>query len=171
MDQTSLLPFDQTFMYTAIKEIISITLLENDISESYLCFEKRKSYISVLFNSSVIVRFTDSPNFTISVPTSLMPKTDTYSWTNITVAKDYTKIKFSLSEVQDQRGLIEELLTQVTQNFIDKLPKEFDCCSRYMECSDAKHCIHPDRDFSLKCGYRKILRSGKIYYGVNRNID
>lgn len=171
MDQTSLLPFGDLILFQLIKRTLSNTLYNNDIPDSYLSFENRKNYTSALFNSSVIVRFTNKPSFTISVPTSLMPKTDTYSWANITAAKDYTKIKFNLSEVESQQGLIKELLTQVMQNFIDKLPKEFDCCSRYMECSDAKHCIHPDRDFSLKCGYRKILRSGKIYYGVNRNID
>lgn len=44
------------------------------------------------------------------------------------------------------------------------------CCSRYLECSDAKQCVHPDPAFALGCGYRKILASGKIYYGENRNV-
>lgn len=52
---------------------------------------------------------------------------------------------------------------------IDRVPKEWDCCSRYQECSDARHCVHPDKTMALSCGYRKILNSGKIYYGVNRN--
>lgn len=62
-------------------------------------------------------------------------------------------------------------LVAVLKDAIDRLPKEWDCCSRYMDCSDAKHCIHPDKSFALGCGYRKILNSGTIYYGKNRNID
>lgn len=64
-----------------------------------------------------------------------------------------------------------ETLAAVLQDTINRLPKEWDCCSRYMECSGAKKCVHPDNAFALGCGYRKILASGKIYYGKNRNID
>lgn len=46
----------------------------------------------------------------------------------------------------------------------------FGCCSRYIQCSDAKKCIHPDPVFASACMYRKNLESGKIFYGKNRNI-
>lgn len=62
-------------------------------------------------------------------------------------------------------------LSKITGETINRYPKEWDCCSRYLECSDAKACVHPDKLFALGCGYRKILQSGKIYYGKNRNID
>ena len=64
-----------------------------------------------------------------------------------------------------------EFLTAVVKATIDRWPKEWDCCSRYEACSDATHCIHPDKVFALGCGYRKILNSGRIFYGKNRNID
>lgn len=62
-------------------------------------------------------------------------------------------------------------LEQILDKTIDSIPKEFDCCSRYMECSNAKYCINPNPNIATGCGYRKILKSGKIYYGENRNID
>ncbi len=62
-------------------------------------------------------------------------------------------------------------LSSVLDAVIDALPKEFDCCSRFEACSNAKHCIHPNPAMALGCGYRKILKSGRIYYGTNRNID
>jgi hypothetical protein len=40
----------------------------------------------------------------------------------------------------------------------------FGCCSQYKECSDAKKCIHPDKERSKYCQYRKNLESGKIFY-------
>lgn len=64
-----------------------------------------------------------------------------------------------------------DFLRSVIQECVNRYPKEFDCCSRYEECSDAGACTHPDKSFALGCGYRKILHSGKIYYGKNRNID
>lgn len=65
----------------------------------------------------------------------------------------------------------EDFLCAIAGETVNRYPKEWDCCSMYMECSDAKTCIHPDKAFALECGYRKILSSGRIFYGQNRNID
>ena len=48
--------------------------------------------------------------------------------------------------------------------------RNFGCCSRYEECSNAKKCIHPDPKFALACWYRYNLLDGKIFYGKNKNI-
>lgn len=48
--------------------------------------------------------------------------------------------------------------------------RDFGCCSRYEECSNAKTCIHPDPKFALGCWYHQNLIEGKIFYGENRNI-
>ena len=63
-----------------------------------------------------------------------------------------------------------DFLLLVVKECVNRYPKDFDCCSRYEACSDAGACIHPDKSFALGCGYRKILHSGKIYYGKNRNV-
>ncbi len=63
------------------------------------------------------------------------------------------------------------LLSALAAATVGRYSKEWDCCSRYLECSDAKKCVHPDKTFAMACGYRKILNSGKIYYGKNRNVD
>ncbi|WP_418690501.1 exonuclease domain-containing protein [Agathobaculum sp.] len=46
----------------------------------------------------------------------------------------------------------------------------FDCCSRYLQCSEAGHCTHPDLMTAGQCTYRRKLRSGQIFYGPNRNV-
>lgn len=46
----------------------------------------------------------------------------------------------------------------------------FGCCSRFSACSDAKKCIHPDRNYSKNCWYQENMKQGKIFYGINRNI-
>lgn len=63
-----------------------------------------------------------------------------------------------------------DFLINVVGETVNRYPKEWDCCSRYQECSDAKTCIHPDKAFALACGYRRILSDGRIFYGKNRNI-
>ena len=62
-------------------------------------------------------------------------------------------------------------MAAVLRYVINHFPKEWDCCHLYLECSNAKQCVHPHPTFALGCGYRKILASGRIFYGENRNID
>ena len=78
--------------------------------------------------------------------------------------------RLMLDEAHPVSGYTDFLLS-VVKECVNRYPKEFDCCSRYEACSDAGSCIHPDKSFALGCGYRKILHSGKIYCGKNRNVD
>lgn len=43
----------------------------------------------------------------------------------------------------------------------------FGCCSRYLECSEAGRCRHPDPGVSKSCLYRKNLDAGQCFYGKN----
>lgn len=47
----------------------------------------------------------------------------------------------------------------------------FGCCSHFIECSDAKKCVHENKLYSKACIYRSHLDDGRIFYGKNRNID
>lgn len=65
-----------------------------------------------------------------------------------------------------------EIKSVISQIFVDTLCfPSFGCCSKYLECSDAKKCIHDDKLYSTSCMYRKNLESGKIFYGKNQNIN
>lgn len=61
-----------------------------------------------------------------------------------------------------------DLLLQITEKTILSVPTEFDCCASYEACSDVGHCVGSN---PATCTYNRVLRSGKIYYGKNRNID
>ncbi len=47
----------------------------------------------------------------------------------------------------------------------------FSCCSEFIQCSDAKKCVHENKLYSTACTYRHNLENGRIFYGKNRNID
>lgn len=51
-----------------------------------------------------------------------------------------------------------------------RVPKTFDICSRYMQCSDARRCVHPDLIHAKECSYKEKLENGIIFYGKNRNV-
>lgn len=169
MDQLNLLMTPEENAYEKVKPFLIETLLENGLDDSYLTFEERKSYHSVLFkNTSLIVRFAGRPSASLSIPTSLLTASSGFSSMADEKKAAYTKIPLAtLEDVQKHIFMLQDVL----QAMIDRIPKDFDCCSRYMECSDAMRCIHPDKDFALLCGYRKVLRSGRVFYGKNRNIN
>ncbi len=77
--------------------------------------------------------------------------------------------RISITDEYPFENYIPFLIDTVSET-VNRYPKEWDCCSRYLECSDAKACVHPDKAFALGCGYRKILSSGRIFYGKNRNV-
>ena len=159
-------PEEQT--YNQIKPTLCEVLNRNWLEDSYLSIKARKGYYSILFDrSSVIARILTEPKTIISVPTSALSATNSYSNMADKTHGAYTKIPISsFQEIKQYTGMLQEVL----QVIIDRFPKDFDCCSRYSECSDAKRCVHPDSAFSVKCGYRKVLRRGQIFYGKNRNI-
>lgn len=45
----------------------------------------------------------------------------------------------------------------------------FACCSSFIECSDAKKCVHVNKLYSKACIYRRHLDDGDIFYGKNKN--
>jgi DNA polymerase-3 subunit epsilon len=46
----------------------------------------------------------------------------------------------------------------------------FGCCHRYIECSDAKKCIHENLLYAKACAYRRNLEEGRVFYGPNKNV-
>lgn len=46
----------------------------------------------------------------------------------------------------------------------------FGCCDKYVQCSDAKKCLHTNPFYYRSCQYRQNLLAGKIFYGKNKNI-
>ena len=93
---------------------------------------------------------------------------DGFLWRKVPSEKGYFRL------VIDETHPLEDytdFLTRIAGETVNRYPKEWDCCSRYEECSDAKKCVHPDKAIALGCGYRKILASGRIFYGANRNVE
>ena len=46
----------------------------------------------------------------------------------------------------------------------------FGCCDKYVQCSDAKKCLHTNPFYYRSCQYRQNLLAGKIFYGKNKNV-
>lgn len=64
---------------------------------------------------------------------------------------------------------IKENILYCLRNYHSKA-KSFGCCSRFIECSDAKRCVHVNKLYSTSCAYRRNLEAGNIFYGKNKNV-
>lgn len=66
-------------------------------------------------------------------------------------------------------SFIESAIEQCIMNYKTN-KNSFDCCEKFLECSDALKCLHTNRLYSTSCTYRKKIESGRVFFGINRNI-
>lgn len=162
MDQVTLFQVSEQDAYNAIKPRLLSILDKNWADSSLLSFEKRKSYYSIIFDGSVVARLKGGKKPYIEFPLSNVDILDGKK------RDAYTRVSLDNLDKAPDYGIYFETSLQA---IIDAIPKEFSCCSRYMECSNKMHCLNPDKDLAMRCGYRKVLMSGKVFYGVNRNVE
>lgn len=149
-----------------ILDSLAELLSENGLSGMTAKFEELKEKgsaknYSVTFSDSVIVRI-----YCGKIKTYLeFPNID-----ELGVDSSKAFIRTDICSVEEIPDHLDKIKLSC-QYILDRLPKEFSCCSRYMQCSDAKICVHPDKPFAAGCFYRKVLHSGRVFYGENRNID
>lgn len=66
------------------------------------------------------------------------------------------------------QGKLYDLFSYINDKCDNSTTVDFECCSRFKECSAAKRCINNTISdgvpLGLNCGYRKILNKGKVYY-------
>lgn len=176
-DQTSLFPKtekelgmerEEAFFEQAFPALQEAAKSRNANPED-ITYKVSSTHTSLKFRSSLICKLKlRGKKWYISIPNRLQEVIpEGVETTTIASEKQFLRIAFDLLA---DSGIL-SLMEKATLLAIELVPKEFDCCSRYMECSNAKVCVHPDPAFSMLCGYRKILKSGRIFYGENRNID
>lgn len=162
MEQLGLFDISAGDAFEIIRPALAEVMENNWADLSLLTYKELQNYSSVLFDGSVVARIKDGNRPYIELPNrgQILPgaeKKDNY-------------IRIALDKLSDI-GHYTTAIVDSLQSAIDAIPKEYSCCSRYMECSDLIACTNPDKDLAMRCGYRKVLRSGKVFYGKNRNID
>ena len=161
MDQVSLFVSGEEEVYAALEPKLRAVLEENWVDPALLRLDPRKTYSSILFGSSVAARLSGGASPSLSVlkgDTPIPGAADDGNFEKVALE--------SLSGALDYAPFICAAL----QTLIDRIPRDFSCCSRYRDCSEQKACVNPDRGLALGCAYRKILHSGRVFYGENRNV-
>lgn len=160
-------------VFESLEEALTNVIEENNLSVTSLTCKTGKFYSSVWYGKQLAFRicsrdethyFGVSDSYAAIAPAEFTPYIATDR-----KAEGFTNYAFppTIPGVAFYRAFLCSVLNQA----IDNIPKDFDCCSRYEVCSDAGRCINPNPDMAAGCGYRKIMKSGRIFYGKNRNID
>ena len=156
---------EEEFLSRALPELRKAAESRNAKAEdiTYL-----SSYGSVYFRSSLICRLKlRGKRQYVTIPKRLKDAIPEGVKTTETLSEgQFLRVSFNALP----EDIVLPLLEDAVLLAIELVPKEFDCCSRFEACNDAKVCVHPDPAFSMLCGYRKILKSGRIFSGKNRNI-
>lgn len=171
LDIFSSLP-SEDWVYSLLQPELMDVVTLNQANSKKLCLKTGKNYSSVWYDTQMVFRICCREKrcyfgiplvFLNYIPTDLL-KFETAAGNS----SGFINLEFTATT--EGIKVFSSTLAAIIEQSIYLLPKEFDCCSRYNECSDAKKCIQPNPDLAVHCGYRKILKSGKIYYGKNRNV-
>lgn len=153
-----------------IRQDLAAVIDQNYAPLEYLSFDHRKAYYAISYRDSVVVRYrlsrTRAASY-IEFPVGIIKACDR--------ACREPKLNGGMArfKVLDESSIVRdfgELVCKSLDLVINQYPKSFDCCSRFEACSDAKKCVHPDRHFAADCGYRRILKDGRVFCGKNRNV-
>ena len=123
------------------------------------------SSVCVLNDSTIVCRICfRKKTFYLSVPSAFYAGKEFGAQS---AENGYFKIPIhSEEEILEYKDILCSVLTCIVNSFL----VEFGCCSRYVECSDARKCIHPDAEMAVKCAYRNNLLNGRVFYGQYKNI-
>lgn len=145
-------------------------LISNEIEIKSAVLSKNKTDYSIKFKGNIVLKFKSVDTDCIYIKNDFKDEVlkryghDTCQFTSAFIVLPVTAINDFDENFSDLLLLIvQKLLGHYTAD-------EFGCCSRYLDCSDAKQCVHPNHIESLGCAYKRNLEKGLIFYGKNKNI-
>lgn len=136
-------------------EAFSYKIFKNNILLKYNVMKKVSDFIEIRCINDFILENVKSKFDNVQYKDS-----DLYIRINITDIEQIDLLKDEIKEI-----FIEMFLQYMNTE------ESFGCCSKYEECSDAKHCVHNDVRLRFSCMYKKNLDLGKIFYGKNKNVN
>lgn len=158
---------DEKWVFEELKPVLEKVIKQNNADSTKLRAKKGKTYTSVLYEPQLAFRIYCRDGQSYFSVANIYAEA---SCADMVGKKGEQFTNFSFSATSEGVARFADFLSIVMDSVINAIPKQFDCCSRYNQCSDARRCIHPDPEMAVACGYRKILKQGHIYYGKNRNI-
>lgn len=157
---------DQHSICEKIKDFL---VIQNGKSQDDIKINHNVTYSSIEFfgNSVVRVKCSKSKSY-LSFKSTFKTVFNKYeSITFESIKSEPLWLRKIIRNITDLEDLFPLILELYDEAYLLINTETFSCCSRYMQCSDAMKCIHPDKIFARGCYYKKNLEAGKIFYGKN----
>lgn len=175
------------FKHNGIKDYINIFKKElvksHDISENFILIKTNKDDSETIWLIEPVTEKQAKFIFTYSVKGSQKSKYFCFEVPNalineinipqiaevktINSNKIHSFVNFKMWS-NDVINFMRNSITYYVEHF--EPSDKFGCCGKYVECSNAKRCLHDNLFYARACYYRKNLEAGRIFYGDNKNI-
>lgn len=137
-----------------IADEITMEVLKNTRQIVFKCAGNVLFYYFISPNNSYIKL---SPDFDAKSIHSSATKYKDGSW------KAILNQDFDIENFMEMMGSLSE------QKYNGSASITFGCCHDFIQCSDARKCLHLGDPWFKGCYYRKNLETGRIFYGKNKN--
>jgi len=146
-------------------EIINEIIKKSGRDVSNIKINHTKAYTSIAFFDLSYIRIRIGPKTKcIFIPCHLDYILSSF---NITATETGGWYRININDPDDIFNLSGLILEIYDYCYTKASGETFGCCSKYIECSDAKACIQEHEQWSKGCIYRRNLIKGKIFYGKN----
>lgn len=143
------------------------TLEENDKSTEEMLLKPNSNYYSVYISTSVAFRIKLGRKKYIEVKSRYedLINDDVIS-SKIKSVPDWVRI-----EINSENDIlkISNVILEIYDTIFEAI-EQFGCCHRFLECSNKKEYVHPDKKRAKGCAYKENLEAGRIFYGKNANL-
>lgn len=149
-----------------LENAIRAELRYDEVYLAHITVTENKHTITVKSRTMVAARVSSKKDGSLHLEfkARYLPK---FSGTQVQKAKDGGRIV--LRSFEEVLAFVPQIAAMAVEELAGQ-GDSFACCSRFTACSDAGHCLHPDKLTALSCSYRKNLEKGRIFYGENKNI-
>lgn len=149
-------------------------IYDNDDKNQKLFYEKNKdkSISFKVFKNSLLFKYCPKKTkniIEIRIINDIELKKLSLKFDNLRYKYGELYCKIDIKDSRDIFKLDNEILNIYKFLFLQYAVEDFGCCSRYIQCSDNKKCIHNDVKFRLGCLYKRNLDKNRIFYGKNKN--
>lgn len=153
-------------VYSYISDLIEAKY--ND-SES-LSLKENIHYFSICFFDAPKIRIKKVwEEFYLEFPDHFIDEIKNHNVDAKLMSSGYYRVSIpSIGFNDNLKSLIFEIYEYCYRKYSDD---RFDCCSKYLECSDNKKCPYEGDSFARACSYHYTMtKKKKIFYGKNRNV-
>lgn len=94
---------------------------------------------------------------------------------DVEIKKRKSEPNFSRMTIRTDNDQFDEISNHIIKKAVDRYfsvtgANAFGCCHLFVECSDAKKCLHENKLYARGCIYFHNLKDNRIFYGKNKNI-